>query len=105
MRVNVVKKEKRSRTSKKSKRRMIILGTFSFVAITFTTYTIGKYWIEIYQKSKEKEKLTAELKKLEKKESSLRADATRMKDKEYIARYAREKYLYSKNGEFILRIP
>ena len=26
-------------------------------------------------------------------------------DKEYIARYAREKYLYSKNGEFILRIP
>jgi cell division protein DivIC len=66
---------------------------------------MGKYWIQIYSKSHEKEKLTKELKVLKKKESSLRADANKMQDKEYIARYAREKYLYSKDGEFILRIP
>ena len=103
--MTIVKSKKNTKTVNKNKRRIIILGAFSLVTITFTTYTIGKYWIEIYQKSKEKTKLTNQLKKLEKKESSLRADATRMKDKEYIARYAREKYLYSKNGEFILRIP
>ena len=66
---------------------------------------MGKYWIQIYDKSKEKKQLTVELKALKKKESSLRADANKMQDKEYIARYAREKYLYSKDGEFILRIP
>ena len=28
-----------------------------------------------------------------------------MQDPEYIARYLREKYLYSKAGEYIIRIP
>lgn len=95
----------KSKYSHKKRRRLLILGTFSIVTITLTTYTMGKYWIQIYSKSHEKEKLTKELKVLKKKESSLRADANKMQDKEYIARYAREKYLYSKDGEFILRIP
>lgn len=99
------KQNKKVRYSKKKKRRLLILGTFSVVTIAFTTYTMGKYWVQIYEKSHEKEALTKELKILKKKESSLRVDANKMKDKEYIARYAREKYLYSKDGEFILRIP
>ena len=94
-----------SKNSKKKRRRLLILGTFSIVTIVFTTYTMGKYWVQIYEKTHEKEDLSLELKKLKKKESSLRADANKMQDKEYIARYAREKYLYSKDGEFILRIP
>ncbi len=96
---------KKDKADHKKKRRMLILGTFSFATIITTTYTMGKYWIQIYDKSKEKKQLTVELKALKKKESSLRADANKMQDKEYIARYAREKYLYSKDGEFILRIP
>ena len=32
-------------------------------------------------------------------------DANKLQDPDYIARYAREKYLYSKDGEFILKIP
>ena len=96
---------KNSKNSKKKRRRLLILGTFSIVTIVFTTYTMGKYWVQIYEKTHEKEELSLELKKLKKKESSLRADANKMQDKEYIARYAREKYLYSKDGEFILRIP
>lgn len=93
------------KNSKKKRRRLLILGTFSIVTIVFTIYTMGKYWVQIYEKTHEKEDLSLELKKLKKKESSLRADANKMQDKEYIARYAREKYLYSKDGEFILRIP
>ncbi len=96
---------KKNKTDSKKKRRILILGTFSVATIAVTTYTMGKYWIQIYDKSKEKKQLTTELKSLKKKESSLRADANKMQDKEYIARYAREKYLYSKDGEFILRIP
>lgn len=95
----------KTKYSRKRKRRLLVLGTFSVVAIVATTYTMGKYWVQIYEKSHEKTELTKELKKLKKKESSLRADANKMQDKEYIARYAREKYLYSKDGEFILRIP
>lgn len=96
---------KKVKSIRKKRRRLLILGTFSLATIAFTTYTMGKYWVQIYEKKNEKNELTVQLKKLKKKESSLRADANKMQDKEYIARYAREKYLYSKDGEFILRIP
>ena len=32
-------------------------------------------------------------------------DEETLEDPEYVARYAREKYLYSKDGELIIRIP
>ena len=32
-------------------------------------------------------------------------DIKKLNDPDYVARYAREKYLYSKNGELIIRIP
>ena len=39
------------------------------------------------------------------KEDELKVDASKLQDPDYIARYAREKYSYSKDGEIILRIP
>ena len=33
-----------------------------------------------------------------------KSEIQRLQDEEYIARYAREKYLYSKNGELIIKI-
>ena len=98
----MVKKRKRSN---KEKRRVILLGGFSVCTIIFTTVTIGKYWVDIYDKYREGKKLDVQLRKLKKKEAVLRVDANKMQDPDYIARYAREKYLYSKNGEFISRIP
>ena len=38
------------------------------------------------------------------KEEELKLDANKLQNPEYVARYAREKYLYSKDGELILRI-
>ena len=90
---------------KKTIRRMLFLGVTSIVIIVGTTYTIGKYWVEIYDKYQEKKHLQAKLIKLKQKEEVLRVDANRLQDPNYIARYAREKYLYSKDGEIILRLP
>ena len=42
---------------------------------------------------------------LREKEEELKVDADKLQNPDYIARYAREKYLYSKEGEFILQIP
>ena len=41
---------------------------------------------------------------MKKKEAALKVDVEKLQDSDYIARYAREKYLYSKDGEFILNI-
>ena len=51
----------------------------------------NKETIEVYELYEEEEILNSDIKKLE--------------DPDYVARYAREKYLYSKDGELIIRIP
>ena len=37
-------------------------------------------------------------------EENLKEEITRLQDPEYMAKYAREKYLYSKDNEIILKI-
>lgn len=94
-----------AKTKKKSRRRIVFLGFGSIAVIIATTFTIGKYWIEIYDKYQEKRELEKQLISLKNKEKELKVDADKLQDPDYIARYAREKYLYSKDGEFILKIP
>ena len=84
---------------------MLLLGIGSLCIITFTLLTIGKYWVEIYQKYQENKELDEKLLTLKDEEEELKVDVEKLQDPDYVARYAREKYLYSKDGEFILRIP
>ena len=95
---------RRRRRTKKTKR-MFSLVLISLAIIGLTTFTIGKYWLEIYDKYKEKKELDKKYVQLKEKESQLRVDAGKLQDPDYIARYAREKYLYSKDGEIILKLP
>ena len=98
--------EKMAKKKKKKKKLGPLLLCFvSLFVILGTTYTIGKYWMEIYGKYQEKASLKKELASLKDKEEELAADVTKLQDADYIARYAREKYYYSKDGEYILRIP
>lgn len=97
----IVKKIKKTKTRK----RFLLYGLASFVIIFAMTFTIGKYWIEIFEKYREKSILDEELTNLKEKEEELKIDANKLQNPDYIARYAREKYLYSKDGEFILQIP
>lgn len=95
-------KVKKSRNKKR--KRLVLLGGISIAIIIFTTYTTGKYWVQIYDKYQENKQLDKKLAKLKKKEEALKVDVGKMQDADYVARYAREKYLYSKDGEFILSI-
>ena len=62
----VMARKGKDRNSIKKRRRLLILGTFSLTTIVFTTYTMGKYWVQIYDKKQERDKLSQELKKLKK---------------------------------------
>ena len=90
--------------NKKARRRIFFLGLGSFIIIVVTTFSIGRYWVEILAKYQEKKQLEKKLTRLKEKEEALKVDADKLQDPDYIARYAREKYLYSKDGEFILRL-
>ena len=93
-----------AKAKRRRKKRIFLLCTFSIIMIFVTCFSTFKYWVEIYDKYQENKKYDTELKKLKKKEAALKADVNKMQDADYIARYAREKYLYSKEGEFILNI-
>lgn len=98
-------KKKKSLQKKKMQRRMFLFGGSSIVVILVTTFTIGRYWVEIFNKYQENKELEVQLAELKEEEEELRLDAEKLQDPDYIARYAREKYLYSKDGEFIIKIP
>ena len=96
-----------AKSKKRRKRimRYLVLGMTSIIIIVLTTFTLGKYWVEIYSKYQEKKQLDKELLSLKDEEETLKVDVDKLQDPDYIARYAREKYFYSKDGEYVLRIP
>ena len=94
-----------AKRKKKVRTRFFLLGFISIFIICAVTFTIGKYWIEIIDKYQEKKNLDRELTSMKEKEEELKVDADKLQNPDYIARYAREKYLYSKEGEYILQIP
>ncbi len=67
--------------------------------------SVSKVIVEIYSKNKEKEELNNKLVELKKEEEQLTIDVEKLKDPEYVARYLREKFFYSTDGEYIIRIP
>ena len=81
---------------------MCQVGSFAVFAV-FTA--VGNYWVQIASKYKEKELLKEKMLSLREKEEELKVDVEKLEDPDYVARYAREKYMYSKDGEIILRIP
>ena len=87
------------------RKRAIVLAFGSILTIVVVTFSIGKYWVEIFEKYQEKQELELELTALREKEEELEVDAKKLQNPDYVARYAREKYLYSKEGEYILQIP
>ena len=96
------------KTTKRDRRiarvsRFIVLSSF----IIFGAYILyfSNSWIKIYKKYQEKKVLTTELSELKKEEEVLRANVDKLQDPDYIARYAREKYLYTKDGEYVIKMP
>ncbi len=92
------------RASKKDKRRIFILILFLIPLLVFFVANMFSYWSQIYKNVKEKEKLEVTYKNVLEKEQNLKTEITKLQDPDYVARYAREKYLYSKDGEIIIKI-
>ena len=95
---------KRKKVKKKAKR-IATFGVLSIILVITICLTLFSVIIEIVDKYQEKNHLSAELIALQEQEKELETDVKKLEDPEYLARYAREKYFYSKDGELILRIP
>ena len=92
------------KNGKKVKRRMRVYFFVIVGLLSFLVYKMSYYWPKIFDNYEEKTKLDSEYQALLKEEKNLTTDILKLKDPDYIARYAREKYMYSKDGEIIIKI-
>ena len=60
---------------------------------------------KIIEINNQKKALNDKIASLKEEQEKLNLDLKKLEDPEYVARYAREKYMYSKEGEIILRLP
>ena len=95
--------KKKKKVSKGSKRRLLLFGTTSILIIGYFLFSALYYTYKINNLKIEEKKLNEKLKKLQKEERILSNDMERLKDPEYLAKYAREIYSYSKDDEVIIQ--
>ena len=100
-----MKKSRNNRLTKKKAKRIVVFGFFSVIIIVFVLLSVLKIVNQIVAKYKEAGELEQKLADLVEKEENLNNEIKKLQDEEYLARYAREKYFYSKDGELIIRIP
>lgn len=89
--------------TKKEKRRLtLIVLTFIFI-ITFMCINIFPDWLKIMANKKELTVLETSYKELLDNEEALKAEVQKLQNPEYLERYAKEKFLYTKDREIIIR--
>ncbi len=76
----------------------LIISSVAFVSSTFS------YVTQIYKTKSEINELKLEYNNKLTEEEDLKAQINKLQDPEYMAKYAREKYLYSGKDEIILKM-
>ena len=103
--VGVCNMAKKKKNVKKAKIRILLFFVVFGSITVYLSYNFFSNVSKIMDIKKEKQALEDKLVNLQSKEEELNSDIKKLEDPEYVARYAREKYMYSKDGELIIRIP
>lgn len=90
--------------SQKTKFRVTFYAIGLIISIVLCTTSFLTNGRQIVDNKKEMQKLEQEYQDKLAEEEELKDEINKLQDPEYMARYAREKYLYSKNNEIIIKI-
>lgn len=90
--------------SQKTKFRVTFYTIGLIISIVLCTTSLLTNGRQIVDNKKEMEKLEQDYQDKLAEEEELKDEINKLQDPEYMARYAREKYLYSKNNEIIIKI-
>ena len=92
----------RKKTRKEKKRLILISLVTISLLVCFVCSTAGNFK-QILENKKQIISLSSVYKSLLDEEGKLNSEVVKMKDPAYLARYAKEKYLYSEKGDIIIR--
>ena len=96
--------KRKSKYTVKTKGRMFIIFMFFGAIIVTLGFTFLHDLKRMNDMNYQMKELNKQKIQLLEEEEAIQADIKRLSDPMYVARYAREKYFYSKEGEFILRM-
>ena len=94
----------KKRVKKSTKRRLTVFGTLSIIIIFYFVFTLVMQGYNLYNLYQKQNNLKIEYKKLKEKAEDLKIEINQLNDPEYLAKYARENYSYSKQGEYIIKL-
>ena len=100
------------KTVKRKKKKKVSFGKVrifvSLIVFGVVTFALASNCYEniklIKKMKKEKETLETQVVVLKEEREILETDILKLKDDDYIAKYVREKYFFSKDGELILKL-
>ena len=87
-----------------SKRRLLIFGVLSVIAVFYFSITLISYTYNYISLKNEERNLNKQLISLQDQKANLKIEIQKLNDPEYVIRYAKENYLYSEDGEYVLKI-
>lgn len=101
------KSKSNNNSQKVNKKDSSRIGFLLLSVVLFIVILISTVFSDVRQIISNKsmtEELSVKYEKLLEEEASLNSEVIKLQDPDYVARYAREKYLYTKDGEKILTI-
>lgn len=91
--------------TKKDKRRLLIWSLTILILVIYLGVFSFKFWNQILKNQQIRDNLNAKYEEALAKEEILNDEVNKLQDPEYVAKYAREKHMYTKEGELIIRVP
>ncbi|MFA5696240.1 MAG: septum formation initiator family protein [Bacilli bacterium] len=94
-----------NKASKTTKRRLRLFTIITLIVFVLFVSNVASLYIQIQNSNQKETELVVELNTLKDKTIYLQNEVKKLSDPDYVAKYAREKYLYSKDGEYTIKLP
>jgi cell division protein DivIC len=90
--------------TKKEKKRLFVISAVIILLIISLVSSVAGDWTKIMENKSKITSLNRKYNNLLSEEEKLVSEVTKLQDDDYVLRYAKEKFLYSEDGEVIIRM-
>lgn len=90
--------------TKKEKKRFFVISVVIILLVVSLVSSVAGDWTKIMENKSKITSLNKQYNDLLSEEEKLVSEVTKLQDDDYIVRFAKEKFLYSENGELIIRM-
>lgn len=92
------------RRLKRDKMRLFIISTVILLLVISMVNSVAGDWTKIMENKSKITSLNKKYNELLSDEEKLESEVAKLQDDDYLLRYAKEKFLYSEDGEVIIRM-